>query len=100
MLFRISFNPNLFSALRLVRLYTRSGMLGFRSLMGWFSFNNRIVFDFISTGLSCEATTALNIPMAISTRMHEAKITPNILASKYLKKLFMVLELYVITQQY
>jgi hypothetical protein len=46
--------------------------------------------DLIATGLSCEVIMALNIPIVMRHIIREAIITPNILASRYLKKLFIV----------
>jgi hypothetical protein len=48
---------------------------------------------FTVTGLSCEATMAPTTPANMKNMIAPASITPSIEASKYLKKLFMELNI-------
>jgi 2-amino-4-hydroxy-6-hydroxymethyldihydropteridine diphosphokinase len=49
-----------------------------------------MVFDFISVGLSCMAIIALKKPIIMKNRSTMEMMKPNMLANKYLKKLFMI----------
>jgi hypothetical protein len=100
MLWRISFSPSWFSAPKLEMEYIRLGKVDFRSLIGWFNFSSSMVLLLISNGLSWDETRAVMMPMPIKKRMREAIKKPNMLASRYLKKLFMVIYFCRITEQY